>query len=695
MTHLNNPLNVFVAWHPFFSEGLEYANAFFSYYHHNIHDPLSRGIGIPVYYRTGENPVDIDLSNAEYNAIILLIDDNMIISEQWINYVAKLIKKNDETAGKGIILPIAISSNAFKLPNGLPSKNFIRLFNVDANKVQFLISRTTHELCRLLYNIDSISHEASIDVQTSPPPLKLFISHAKEDGVDIAKRLSDYVQSQSPIKTFFDANDISIGYDFTQEIEDNIQNSVLLVIQSDQYSSREWCRREVLVAKENNRPIIIINLYEEGEDRSFPYMANVKTIRFNQSLEENEMFEKIILLTMKETLEFRYHQMFISHLTKRYGITQAEIFSRPPELLSLLNLIDKDKKLVVYPDPPLGKEELDLINKGAKNELQFITPTYIPLLRNGDDYGIHEIFLLDNLNIGISISESQDIRSYGFELTHLRDALVEFARYLLASGASLSYGGDVRYDPTFNFAKIIFDLARNYQKENSRPANKITNFVSYPLYTSISSKVKAELADIAKFIEVPPPDNLAGDNTKIMKAETAEDLYVWARSLTEMRESMNQQIHARIILGGKVIGYKGKIPGVVEEAYLAIKSEKPVYLIGSMGGAAKVIIDCLMGSKPEELTEEYQFKNAKYRELYTKYNELAEQKGIGLISYKYIVSFFNEKGIEGLHNGLTVEENMKLFFTANTMEMISLVLKGLMSIQQGKYAAEEFEKSTP
>ncbi len=37
----------------------------------------------------------------------------------------------------------------------------------------------------------------------SPPPLKLFISHAKEDGVVVAKKLSDYMQSQSPVKTFF------------------------------------------------------------------------------------------------------------------------------------------------------------------------------------------------------------------------------------------------------------------------------------------------------------------------------------------------------------------------------------------------------------------------------------------------------------------------------------------------------------
>lgn len=680
MTGIINPLNVFIAWHPSFREGIEYANSFFTYYNHDIRDPLSRGIGIPVYFRTGEVPFPIDLANAEYNAIVLLIDDEMVIGRNWGKYVEEIIMKVEESNGKSMIFPIAITQNAFKLSNKLPTKNFIRLFNVNDLKQEFLLSRTTHELCRLLYNIDRLNHETS-NAQISSPPLKLFISHAKEDGLDVAKNLSDYIQSQSPVKTFFDANDIAIGYDFTQEIEANIQNSVLLVVHSDKYSSREWCRREILIAKRNNRPIVVVNLYEEGEERSFPYMGNLKTIRFNKSLTECSMYEKIILLTLKETLRFKYHEMFISYLTKMFRIEKVEILTQPPELLSLLQLTNHANKLTIYPDPPLSEEELELISKSAKEDRQFFTPTYIPLLRKKDEFEIHELSFLDGLNVGISISESQNIKEFGFEQIHLRDALVEFTRYLLASGAALSYGGDVKYEKEFNFAKILFDLARTYQKENKRPAELITNFVSYPIYTQISSGVLADLANVAKLVFVSPPDNLEGDHSKIFKAEFPEDLYVWSRSLTEMRMEMNKHIHARIIIGGKFTGYKGKIPGVVEEVYLALLSKKPVYLIGSMGGAAKTIIECLMGYIPEELSEEFQFRDEKYKSLFGLYNKWAKQEGVEVINYKSLVSFFNSSGIEGLNNGLSAEENMKLFNTVNTTEMISLVLKGLMTIK--------------
>ena len=46
--------------------------------------------------------------------------------------------------------------------------------------------------------------------------------------------------------------------------------------------------------------------------------------------------------------------------------------------------------------------------------------------------------------IGISVSESPDMRALGLSDGHLRDAMAEIALHLLASGNSLTYGGDLR-----------------------------------------------------------------------------------------------------------------------------------------------------------------------------------------------------------------------------------------------------------
>lgn len=665
-----------MAWHPEFVDGKDYAESFFSYFNREKTDPLSRGIGIPVYYRTGDKPIDIDLTNSMYNAIILLISSDMVVSKTWANYIDTLVEKINVSNGNSIIYPVAITKSSFKISSKLSEKNFIRLYEKQ-EKIDFLLSRTTHELCRLLYGKERLDDISQDNSPQSPPSLKLFISHAKEDGVDVAKQLSIYLQSETALKTFFDSNDIAIGYEFAHVIEANIKDSVLLVIHSDKYSSREWCRKEVILAKKHNRPIVVVNLYNEGEDRSFPYMANLKIIRFNQSLKRDQMFEKIIFLTLKETLRFKYQQMYIQYFVRKLKIEVniGAILSYPPELLSLLFVDNEKNKFNIYPDPPLSEEEIEILST-AKSDSQFITPTFLPLIKKIAEHKYKNINFLQDRNIGISISESQNISELGLEHSHLQDALVEFARYLLVCGANLSYGGDVRYDKKFNFAKILFDLGRNYIKDK-KPADKINNYVAYPLNTLLDSDTKADLEDIANFIEVFPSNEFLGNPESTLETRTLFDQYIWSRSLTNMREVMNASIDARIIIGGKTKGYKGKYPGVVEEAFIAISSNKPVYLIGSMGGAAKAVVDCLCGKNPIELTEEYQFDDIRYRELYNFYNEQATKEGLSPINYGELSNFFNEKGINSLNNGLSEEENEKLFATTNVTEMISLVLNGL------------------
>jgi hypothetical protein len=64
------------------------------------------------------------------------------------------------------------------------------------------------------------------------------------------------------------------GFDFTEEIRENIKRSAILAWQSDEYSSRPWCNIELLVAKECLRPIVVVLGIKEGEERSFPYLGN-------------------------------------------------------------------------------------------------------------------------------------------------------------------------------------------------------------------------------------------------------------------------------------------------------------------------------------------------------------------------------------------------------------------------------------
>jgi hypothetical protein len=77
----------------------------------------------------------------------------------------------------------------------------------------------------LLFDMNSSSN-CSQDV--NPPPVKLFISHAKVDGVNMAMDFRNYIRSETKLSSFFDANDIADGYDFEKEIAGGVKNSILV-----------------------------------------------------------------------------------------------------------------------------------------------------------------------------------------------------------------------------------------------------------------------------------------------------------------------------------------------------------------------------------------------------------------------------------------------------------------------------------
>jgi len=275
----------------------------------------------------------------------------------------------------------------------------------------------------------------------------------------------------------------------------------------------------------------------------------------------------------------------------------------------------------------------------------------------------------------------------GFGGVHLEDAIVEFARFLLANGAALAYGGDLR---ARGFTKILFQVAEAYNRAGrSRRGERIADFLAWPLHLKkkLPDSERAMWNLSARFHEVPLPLDLKVARKTYLEPDSPENRYVWARSLTAMREDMNRYINARVLLGGKVTGFLGKYPGLAEEAYLALRGGIPLYPAGGFGGCAKAVIDALLGRRPETLSEALQFKNRDYATMIAVYRDpitVSAASGLEPVDYDGLARFFEDKGIAGLNNGLSVAENKRLFETIHVPEMIALVLKGLRSLEGGK-----------
>jgi hypothetical protein len=216
----------------------------------------------------------------------------------------------------------------------------------------------------------------------SPAPVQLFISHAKKDGLEIANKIMGSAKDDIGVNTFFDAIDIGSGYDWKNELDAQIESTALLVVQTDAYASREWCRWEVLKAKKNNRPVVVINAVKEGEERSFPYLGNVPTIRWNYGVRNTRQLRKILQLILMEVLRFRFTHELIQKRPGLNTITKVRkhrILASPPELLTLIRKATEEEtkgNVVIYPDPPLTAEEIEVLTE-VTDDVHYLTPTML------------------------------------------------------------------------------------------------------------------------------------------------------------------------------------------------------------------------------------------------------------------------------------------------------------------------------
>jgi hypothetical protein len=387
-----SPLNIYVVWHPDFKDGKKYADFIYKTFNRDTEFALKRNLNIPVFYRSEPDeatkiPIPIPYTEAERNAVVVLIDDELFHSTGWEQYVETEILEKIKDNPNNRVYPIAFSKNAYHLAEkDLSVLQFIQANDVkNDDKAKELIqrwklirTRLLHDFARLMYKIDSVGDSEELDKQNElipNPQVKIFISHTKKDegnhGEKLAKELRNYINNETQMDSFFDANDIADSYPFGEQMMRPFdKNTAVISVLSDVYATREWCKREIIEAKRKHCPIVVVHHIKKGEIRSFPYLGNVP------SLVGAENIEDIIDLTLIQILNARFAEEYLRKHLEMYELEnkyQCLKYSKPPELFNHLDIIDEDKKdehkknpkdcLVIYPDPPLGDEELKLLSK--------------------------------------------------------------------------------------------------------------------------------------------------------------------------------------------------------------------------------------------------------------------------------------------------------------------------------------------
>lgn len=583
-----SPLTVYVAYHQKYAEGSEVYDFTYHLLCRNSDRPQDDGLDIPVFLCTGGDDVviaPINLRESHRTAVILLIDGQMCRDESWHNYIKGL---KADLPSNARLYPVALSkyANEFVMSTMGLQSIVLDSFSVMENQDMYAI-RVMDDLIRQLRGDDV--HFIN----------RLFISHSKHDdnqeGLQYAEFLRDKINKDTKLSTFFDQKSIVDAYDFADQIEEAATNSMLVIVDTCTYAQREWCKKEVITAKNNNVPIVCVDLLSGVVDRTFPYMANIPAIS------RPDDWKKVVRLLLSTALRQYYVEQLLPQLVKEEKRDTTVTISIAPELFTVCRL-KPEIKTVIYPEPPVSKDELQVLLRPDKNR-KFITPMQV--LADGE--------FLKGRNIAISVSEPQDSARYGVGTAMFQDVSVELARHILAAGGKLVYGGDLRPD---GFTAALGELTYQYvsKADSDMTHMYMTNYVAAPYCAGIS------LEDEETFYH---------NRVRLVKCKEPYETADVAECLSCMRRQMENDVVARIVMGGKTTGFKGKMPGIIEEAIFSVQNEHPLYVLGGFGGAARQIVE--------------------------NYFEI----------------------IHNLHNGLSEEENQVLFNSANVIEIIALILKGL------------------
>lgn len=644
MDDFKTPLAIVVAYDKQFTGGLSIYEDLYHLLCRNANEPLVDGLDIPVYFQTNQedgNIYDVRKAiNADKVVVLLLVDLCMFNSSAWANYINELV--NDEKNGVVKVLPVALCQYAFDINHELGKQQYIRLknFNIRDCWKEFLI-RFYDDLIRTLCK--------------SQEKLQIFISHTKKDedrmGIEKANELKAYLRADTKLNSFYDANDILDGYSFGDQITENLKKSLLIILETSTYSDREWCRIEAIVGKENYVPTVVVSLFNGMIPRTFPYLGNTPKIRFDANWDE------VICLLLRTALDKYYEERYLENFSQ----ANSKVIPMMPEFINIGKVDGVNQ--ILYPEPPLGNEELEVVKRQFPT-ITFNTPSQIFAASR----------FLEGKNVAISISESPDSSSLGIGKAMFEDLSIELARHLLVSGAHLVYGGDLRPG---GFTELFKDLAYQYgiYEKDKTLKNYFTNYLAWPIYIGMTPATQAEYKSCRVHCQKAAiPDIIPVALRDLMvPPTTVENMYYWAESLRAMRQEMESHIDARIILGGRITGFKGYMPGLYEEATYAAKANHPLFLLGGFGGASARLIQLIKGETSSEKLFAECCSNHSYQDFVSYLDKEKEE-----MNFKALDVFSNNMDV--LKNGLSKEDNERLFVTTNVTEIIALVLKGLHTL---------------
>ncbi len=369
------PFLMYVMWHPDSVDAAAVADRIREHFQSPRFRHVAGGERMEVLFHSARNPnaapFDVAWDATCPVAIVVMIDGAVARHAEWVRYVRSLGERAESEGLRTRMVPVLMESSV--LDRISPDEQAIRWdrwHDSTEEPTSRLLRDLTYECYRMLrHDLDQTRprNEDAAKLGGYLDKVRVFLSHSKHDehGSALANEIRRWLHAHTALSSFFDVTDIPAGVRFSQVIAHQLEHSVMLAIYTDSYSSREWCRREVIAAKRHGVPMVVADCLQDGDDRAFPYLGNVPVVRMNPV--SRDRVPRVIARLLDEVLRDMLWRTRVEALPEHRA--HLTFMGRPPEFVSLAaRTVEPDQRgVLVHPDPPLGDEERALLGTAWGN----------------------------------------------------------------------------------------------------------------------------------------------------------------------------------------------------------------------------------------------------------------------------------------------------------------------------------------
>ena len=658
-------LDIFVLWHPLDSVGEHIFKRLLKHYRSDSFSGLASGV-IDVYSRSAsynddpnQPPLDIKFNASKFTVVIPVIGpalrDAYIDDENWRKYLTDTLGAATGDLSFAVIpLPLAGIDLSFFTSDTLGNLQDYQHLNPYSDHLSTEIGRIRkNEINKLSVGclereLNQTIIEKALSFDSVRPSLRIFISYARKDNTTISdvsgnislhKEASEILQKIG-IAKFLDISDLKPLHNWKSSIDHAVISnshyvSALLVIKTDNYAASPNTQHEVLLAKQNEVPIVALSALTQREYRGSFLLDNIPTIQYQRNQSEVSIVLAINRL-IDEVLKFVLWHESMSNLAKRsfdwYSATTPELVTLNTNIMNLVRSgqLNRDSFWIIHPDPIVQEPEREAIRQacaiaGISDEsLHIRTPrTVIIRGENSSERSIqtsdveqNELLSPDTI-VGLSMARSNNLANLGLHDFHLERVVAEISQLVSVCGGASLYGGMIgTHSP--DLSNSMMDAVSSYFRNPSAtvgdnrtcstrryfylwvPLHKIYerwNMRSVLLWDLREAHEK--FGDAGQIRIVDWNSNIYSPNCVPSPEHDYTALASSSELFTGFRKALVDKSTVRLALGGKIHpknevsrpdeGYSGSIPGIVEETLLSLRAHKHVYISAGYGGAASAI----------------------------------------------------------------------------------------------------------